>query len=110
MDFYREQPFTAVRTAANRYFFENPAYSYSDAIFYYLMLRRFRPRRLIEVGSGYSTCIALDTRERFLNGSPEITCIEPYPELVRLPDATIGRPAGDDPGRSSPGGAPLPVR
>jgi len=83
VDFYREQPFTAGRTEANRYFFENPAYSYSDAIFYYLMLRRYRPRRLIEVGSGYSTCIALDTRERFLNGSPEITCIEPYPELVR---------------------------
>jgi predicted O-methyltransferase YrrM len=83
VDFYREQPFTAARTEANRYFFENPAYSYSDAIFYYLMLRRFRPRRLIEVGSGYSTCIALDTNERFLNGSLEITCIEPYPELVR---------------------------
>ena len=83
VDFYREQPFTAARTEANRYFFENPAYSYSDAIFYYLMLRRFRPRRLIEVGSGYSTCIALDTSERFLNGSIDITCIEPYPDLVR---------------------------
>jgi predicted O-methyltransferase YrrM len=80
---YREQPFTPARTEANRYFFENPAYSYSDAIFYYLVLRRFRPRRLIEIGSGYSTCIALDTDERFLGGSMEITCVEPYPALVK---------------------------
>jgi hypothetical protein len=81
--FYGEQPFTATRTEKTRYFFENPAYSYSDAIFYYLVLRRFRPRRLIEVGSGYSTCIALDTDELFLGSSLEMTCIEPYPQLMK---------------------------
>ena len=81
--FYRDQPFTPTRTERTRYFFENPAYSYSDAIFYYLVLRRFRPRRLIEIGSGYSTCIALDTDELFLGSSLEMTCIEPYPRLMK---------------------------
>ncbi|MEI8305091.1 MAG: class I SAM-dependent methyltransferase [Burkholderiales bacterium] len=80
--FYAEMPFTHEPVAANRYRFDNPAYSYSDAILLYCMLRHLRPRRLIEVGSGHSTCVVLDTRERFLAGQLELTCIEPYPALL----------------------------
>lgn len=46
------------------------------------MLRHFRPRRIIEVGSGYSSCVILDTRERHLDGKLDVTLVEPYPELV----------------------------
>ncbi len=80
--YYAEQPFTAQKTTGNRYYFENPAYSYSDAIMLHCMLRHLRPRRLIEVGSGYSTCVTLDTNDRFLGGAVELTLIEPFPELV----------------------------
>lgn len=67
---------------AHRYYYENPAYSYSDAITLHCMMRHFRPRRIIEVGSGYSSCMMLDTRERHLGGAVDITFIEPYPELL----------------------------
>src|SRR5690606_30211210 len=38
--------------------------------------------RLIEVGSGYSTAVTLDTNELFLENSIHVTCIDPHPELL----------------------------
>ena len=81
--YYDAQPFTPERSPGLRYFFENPAYSYSDAIFLHCMIRHVRPRRIIEVGSGYSSCVTLDTNERHFDNSIACTFIEPYPELLR---------------------------
>jgi hypothetical protein len=81
--FYREQPFGESRGGGLRYGFENGAYSYSDALFYHFMIRQFEPRRIVEIGSGHSSCVALDTSEQFLNGRVQLTCIEPYPELLK---------------------------
>jgi hypothetical protein len=80
--FYQEMPFKAERTPGLRYYFENPAYSYSDAIMLHCMIRHLRPARIIEIGSGYSSCVTLDTNERFLGGRMATTFIEPYPELL----------------------------
>ena len=55
---------------------------YADAIFLHAMLRHLRPRRLIEIGSGYSSAVTLDTNEHFLGGSLECSFVEPYPELL----------------------------
>ena len=46
------------------------------------MLRLHRPARVVEVGSGFSSALMLDTNERFLDRSTQLTFIEPYP--VRL--------------------------
>ena len=46
------------------------------------MLRLHQPRRLIEVGSGYSSVCAVDTIDHFLDGNVQVTFIEPYPELL----------------------------
>ena len=40
--------------------------------------RHLRPGRVLEIGSGYSTAIALDTAERHLP-ELELRCVEPYP-------------------------------
>ncbi|HLH69016.1 MAG TPA: class I SAM-dependent methyltransferase [Candidatus Dormibacteraeota bacterium] len=82
LDFYRELPFPVHRRPELRYWFENPAYSYSDAIFLYCMLRHARPRRIVEVGCGYSSCAILDTNERFLSSRASCTFIDPYPDLL----------------------------
>jgi predicted O-methyltransferase YrrM len=50
-----------------------------DAQVLFAMLRHVRPRRMLEVGSGYSTLLSADVNRRFLGGSLELTCIEPYP-------------------------------
>jgi hypothetical protein len=80
--FYRDLPFPAHQTAGSRYFFENDWYSYGDAIFLYCMIRHVRPQRIIEVGSGFSSALMLDTNERFFDGRINCTFIEPNPERL----------------------------
>lgn len=78
-----EIPFTDLRSDKRRYFYLNDAYSYGDAMLLYSMLRRFRPSRIIEVGSGYSSACTLDTVEAFLGNNAVCTFIEPYPHLLQ---------------------------
>jgi SAM-dependent methyltransferase/predicted O-methyltransferase YrrM len=80
---YPEQPFSAGPVSDRRYFFENPNYSYSDAIFLYCMIRHLRPRQMVEIGSGYSSCAILDINELFFGNSMQCTFIDPYPQLLR---------------------------
>ena len=76
-------PFPDMKTGEFRYAFENPSYGYGDGSILHAMIRHFRPKRIIEVGSGWSTACIVDTIERHLDGKVELTCIEPYPELAR---------------------------
>lgn len=65
-----------------RYYSDNVAYGAGDALTLHGMLRMIRPRRLIEIGSGHSSAMTLDTVEHYLGGQTELTFIEPYPELL----------------------------
>jgi hypothetical protein len=59
-----------------------PGYGYIESQALHGMIRYFKPARVIEVGSGVSTCCALAALEmnRCETGSPaQITCIEPHP-------------------------------
>ena len=40
------------------YFWDNGAFSYSDAMAYYCMIRMKKPKTIIEIGSGASTLVA----------------------------------------------------
>jgi len=79
---YATLPFTPAKGPGTRYWYDNPAYAYSDGIVLNGMLRLLQPRLLIEVGSGYSTAMTLDTNELFLGNRLEVILIEPYPSLV----------------------------
>lgn len=57
-------------------------YGLADAAIYYALLRMSKPARLIEIGSGYSTAVALDTIEAF-GLSTSVTCIEPNATRLR---------------------------
>lgn len=62
----------------DRFYWNNPMFSPLDAAAYYGVVRSLEPRCILEVGSGYSTAIALMAAERC--GRPvEVSCIEPYP-------------------------------
>ena len=69
-------------TPGRRYAFENPAFSYCDALVWHALLRLVRPKRVIEVGSGHSSCVLLDTNNAHLDDSVACTFIEPYPQLL----------------------------
>ncbi|GIK47159.1 MAG: class I SAM-dependent methyltransferase [Rhodocyclaceae bacterium] len=81
-DYYLSMPFGERQSPSLRYRFENPAYSYSDAIMLHCMIRHASPKRIIEVGSGYSSCVTLDTNELFFGNRIHTSFIEPYPELL----------------------------
>lgn len=82
--FYRElPPFEDTKTNGLRYYFKNGNYGYSDAIFLYCMLRHLKPKQIIEVGSGFSSCVTLDTSELFFTNQIKCTFIEPYPALLK---------------------------
>lgn len=80
--FYKDMPFQSHKVEGLRYYFENPAYLYSDAIILHCMIRYLKPKRIIEVGSGFSSCVTLDTNELYFNGSILTTFIEPHPRLL----------------------------
>jgi predicted O-methyltransferase YrrM len=77
--YYPEQPFADEPRDGLRYSFDNIFYSYADALYLYALLRHLRPRRVIEVGSGHSSAVTLDTNERFLANGIRCTFIEPDP-------------------------------
>lgn len=79
---YGKVPFPETKQEGFRYYYQNPAYTYGDAIVLFCMLLDLRPKRLVEVGSGYSSCAAMDTSDRFLDGSVEFTFIEPFPRTL----------------------------
>ena len=82
-EFYDDQPFTASPGNGLRYFFENAAFRYSDAIFLHCLIRKIRPKRIVEVGSGYSSCVTLDTNALYFENSIDCTFIEPHSTLLR---------------------------
>ena len=81
--FYAEQPFSETPQATTRYFFDNYWYGKADALFLYSMIRQFRPRQIIEIGSGFSSAVMLDTNELFMDRSIRLTFIEPESERLR---------------------------
>jgi predicted O-methyltransferase YrrM len=80
--YYEEQPFREDRTTGSRYYYPNGFFGIGDAIVLYALFRHFRPRRVIEIGSGFSSAAMLDTSERFLGGSVEFTFIEPHADRL----------------------------
>lgn len=82
-ELYPSIPFGPEPRPGLRYSYENGSYSYGDGILLHCMIRHLRPRRIIEVGCGNSSCVTLDTNELFFDGQIACTFIEPYPELLR---------------------------
>ena len=80
---YGQIPFQAQASDGLRYYFENDFYGYADAIFLHLILRQLQPRQIIEIGSGFSSAVILDTLERFLSRETQLAFIEPYADRLK---------------------------
>jgi predicted O-methyltransferase YrrM len=83
------------RAPGRRFWLRNGYFEHGDAAILYAMLRHFRPRQVIEVGSGFSSALMLDVNERDLEGRMRLTFIEPYPDrlnaLLRAADRATAR-------------------
>jgi hypothetical protein len=78
--FYEELPFGGPRKFGLRYYFENLNFSYADAISLFCIIRHLKPTQIIEVGSGFSSCVILDTNQCFFENKIRTIFIEPFPE------------------------------
>jgi predicted O-methyltransferase YrrM len=63
--------------AEEGYFWANGAFGPAEAVVYYGMIREFKPRRVLEVGAGYSTLVALQAASR--NGTTTVEAVDPHP-------------------------------
>jgi hypothetical protein len=61
------------------FFTQNSQFSWLDSRSLFVLLRAWKPKRFIEIGSGFSTLLTADVNRRFLDNSLDITCVEPYP-------------------------------
>lgn len=79
---YGSLDFPEQKTPGRRYYYRNPAFSFGDAIALFGTLMEYRPKRVIEVGSGFSSCVMMDTNDHHLGRHIDLTFIEPYPETL----------------------------
>ena len=72
-------------TIPYQYFVNNSAFGPVDGEIYYCMIRYFKPRKIIEVGTGYSTYLAaqaiLKNKEEY-GIDCELIAIDPYPSKM----------------------------
>jgi hypothetical protein len=69
-------------TAGWRYHWRNDGFGDADGIALASVLRLWRPSRYVEIGSGWTSALALDINDRFLGGAMKTTFIDPYPERL----------------------------
>ncbi len=65
-----------------RYYSDNPYFGDGDAVILFSLLRHFKPKQLIEVGSGFSSALILDINDEFFGNEIDLTFIEPFSERL----------------------------
>lgn len=71
------------KTEKVSYYYKNGSFQYGDGELYYSIIRKNRPQRILEIGSGFSTLMALEAITKNETEHPteevtQLTCIEPY--------------------------------
>jgi hypothetical protein len=64
------------------FYYNNGSFGPGDAEAYYSIVRKNKPRRIVEIGCGFSTLIGLEAVKKNLADDPtyecRVTCVEPY--------------------------------
>jgi hypothetical protein len=61
----------------SQFYWQNDQFSYCDAMAYYCLIRKLKPKNIIEIGSGFSTLVASEAIKK--NNTGRIHCFEPFP-------------------------------
>jgi len=65
--------------AAGTFFSSNSQFGWLDSRTLFVLMHAWRPQRIVEVGSGFSSLLIADVNRRWFDAGIEVTCIEPYP-------------------------------
>lgn len=63
----------------HEFYTQNSQFSWLDSRILFVFLNEWKPKRMIEVGSGFSSLLTADVNHNFLDNSLEFKCIEPFP-------------------------------
>jgi hypothetical protein len=74
--------FPAKKQPGLRYYSDNPNFTQGDGAVLYCMLQFLAPKHVIEIGSGFSSCLVLDINESVFQGGIACSFIEPHAELL----------------------------
>ncbi len=91
-DYYKDFSPSMNLTNGKLYHYNNTLYGFNDAFILYCMLRHFKPNQIIEVGSGYSSALMLDTAAELLLNT-QFTFIDPYSKTIM--DVINRNPVGE---------------
>jgi len=83
-ELWEGHPYQDFPSPEARYGFKNDFFQHGDAVALHCMLRMIQPKRYIEVGSGWSSALALDVIDRYVTHETECTFIEPYPDRLLM--------------------------
>lgn len=82
MQMYFEEFFDLyLKNKSKRYFEENNYFGLMDAATLFSYIRMCKPKKIIEIGSGFSSAVMLDTSDEY-NLDIEFVFIEPFPERL----------------------------
>jgi hypothetical protein len=80
--YYDDLPWNEMPSKALRYYYHNDYFAYGEAIALYSFLRYYKPHKVVEVGSGFSSALMLDVNDLFLEQAVRFTFVEPHPERL----------------------------
>jgi predicted O-methyltransferase YrrM len=72
----------SIHSGTTRFNFDQYYFKEADALALYGFLSYYKPKKVIEVGSGHSSALMLDTADTDPTWQPQITFIEPYPDRL----------------------------
>ncbi|WP_374472597.1 class I SAM-dependent methyltransferase [Phenylobacterium sp.] len=81
LEVIRAAPFPDREAPPRRYYADNDVYAWGDALILLAMFNELRPRRVVEVGSGFSSACMLDICDD-LRLPTRFTFVEPYPDRL----------------------------
>lgn len=80
--YFKEFNYPMYDDGKSRYYTRNVSYPALDAVVLFSMIRANKPKRIIEVGSGFTSGLMMGINEQYFDNKIDITFIEPYPQLL----------------------------
>lgn len=80
--YFKDFNYPVEEDGKSRFYIKNCSYPITDALVLFGMIRDIKPKRIIEIGSGFTSALMIDVNERFFDNKIEMTFVEPYPDLL----------------------------
>ncbi len=80
--YFKDFDFPEEEDGASRFYHKNISLPIMDSLLIFSMIRDKKPKRIVEIGSGFSSGLMMEVNEKYFNSKIKITFIEPYPAIL----------------------------